>query len=140
MIHERDEADQRVVDQVFEETGRAMVGHFAAVVKLVVDPGRGIHLRACYCVERGTKDVGAETVAAQIPDAERIEDCGDAAGGEHCIMAGNRGSSRPHGLRTRAQMPFEGVGVDLDESRDHVVALPSMAPAIEGPALGDLGR
>ena len=125
MVHEGDDPDPVLgpeLAQLVEQRLRAGLG---PQVQVVADPQRprrphgedlvGQRAGVALVVHRRARDDGAH--------AQRVEDGGDAGGGQLGVMGADGGVVRPVDLGARRDVAFEVVGVQLDEARADEVAV-----------------
>ena len=81
--------------------------------------GRGAASIASASVPEVRADRGGVGIGA---DAERIEDGGDAGGGDLGVVGDHRAQRVPADLRPRSEVALEMIGMELDQARDDGVA------------------
>ncbi len=123
VVHQREQAETGLVEKAQEQRGDVRMGELAAQMEAVVDPQHAVPARQGEPVEHRPEILVPHVPAGCGADHQRIEDGRDARPGELGVVGHGRRHRVPLDADARAEVPFQIVGVQLDQARDQEVAL-----------------
>ena len=134
VIHQADDAHQRMVGNRVEQRQHVERRHFAAQVQEVLCLQQSSVIQRIEIDDAVLEGADPVLVEPKIAKTQRVEHSGDAGSGALRIMRDHGGARRPARQRARLHLAFQVVRMDIHDTGDQIVAIEVMHGECGGPA------
>ena len=123
VVHQADHAHERVIGDRIEQGQHVQRGDFAAQMQKVVgfqQPGLGQRIQIDYAVSEGLDPFRIEP---EVPQAKRVQHRGNPGRRTLRVVCDHGGPGRPARQAARLHLPFQVVGMNVDNAGNDGVAV-----------------